>query len=182
MTEPTTGGVANSEWLAEAVLSCRVLVGRYVVGFDDATCVVQRAGLPNHAAWCLGHCALTMHRVASILDGGTLPPGDFGVGALGSRNDGVYGVEGVAFGSEPTGDASVYPRVSRGVEIFNAACDRLAGAVRAAPEGALDAEVQWGGVVVPMRLLVVRMVFHNGFHTGQIADLRRGLGLGSIFG
>jgi hypothetical protein len=33
-----------------------------------------------------------------------------------------------------------------------------------------------------MSNLAVRMVFHTGTHAGQLADLRRALGLGSIFG
>jgi hypothetical protein len=28
---------------------------------------------------------------------------------------------------------------------------------------------------------VARMVFHNGFHTGQIADMRRALGFKGVF-
>jgi hypothetical protein len=32
-----------------------------------------------------------------------------------------------------------------------------------------------------MYTLASRMVFHNGTHCGQVADLRRALGIGSIF-
>jgi hypothetical protein len=34
---------------------------------------------------------------------------------------------------------------------------------------------------MPVWALVSRMTFHNGFHTGQLADLRRALGFRSIF-
>lgn len=117
-----------------------------------------------------------------MLDGNDLPSCDLGPGVIGSRTDGIFGADGVAFGSQPTEDPSTYPSLSRCVEIYNRACERLASAIEAAAKGRLDAEVPWGQGVVSIRMLVVRMVFHNGFHTGQIADLRRGLGLGSIFG
>ena len=89
--------------------------------------------------------------------------------------------ESIAFGSKPTGDAAAYPSLARCTEIYNAACDRLAAAVRAAPESKLTESVKWGNGESPLWMLVLRMVFHNGFHTGQIADLRRALGFKSIF-
>jgi hypothetical protein len=40
---------------------------------------------------------------------------------------------------------------------------------------------QWGKSQVPLWSMASRMIFHNGTHCGQLADLRRALGLGSIF-
>ncbi len=37
-----------------------------------------------------------------------------------------------------------------------------------------------GKAEIPLSLMIPRMVFRNGMHTGQIADLRRALGFGSI--
>ena len=45
--------------LAEAIGSTRELLVRYLQGFDDANATAQAPGLPNHAAWTLGHLALT---------------------------------------------------------------------------------------------------------------------------
>jgi uncharacterized protein YbjT (DUF2867 family) len=59
--------------LADAVETSRVLLARYFPGFTDANRTSQAPGLPNHFAWCLGHLALTMHRVAGMIDGGPLP-------------------------------------------------------------------------------------------------------------
>lgn len=171
--------------LADAVGSCKQLMGRYLVGFTDANHTRQAPGLPNHVAWSLGHCAMTMHRVAEKLDGRPFPPADFHVGTAPPSEAGKpptrFGTELVAFGSKPQDAPPEYPSFSRCVEIYEAACDRLAEAVRAAADDKLDSTVDWGAGQSPMRLLITRMVFHNGMHTGQIADLRRSLGMGSIF-
>jgi hypothetical protein len=87
----------------------------------------------------------------------------------------------VCFGSTPVTDARVYPTAARCVEIFEAAIARVAGAIRGCDEGRLDGMVKWGARESVLWTLAVRMVFHNGTHCGQLADLRRALGMGSIF-
>jgi hypothetical protein len=173
--------------LADAVESCIFLAGRYLAGFDDSTHTRQAPGLPNHVAWSLGHLALTMHRTAARLTNpdataltSALHDTEFIAGA--SAGDARrYGTESISFGSTPVDDPARYPSLARCTEIFNAACIRLATAVREAPDSALDAPTKWGGGEIPVHALVGRMVFHNGAHTGQIADLRRALGFKSIF-
>jgi len=167
--------------LAEAIRSNKTLIGRYLKGFSDANHTKQAAGLPNHVAWNLGHIALTMHRVAERLDGQGLPVSEFVSGAAGNAQR--FASESVAFGSMPTGDSTAYPAYARCVAIFEGACERLASAVSQASDAQLAAETPWGapGMTMPMHLLVARMSFHNGMHCGQIADLRRALGMGSIF-
>lgn len=166
------------EVVASAVELSKVQMARYLAGFDDATSVKQAVNLPNHARWCLGHCAMTMHRVAQKLDGKAAPESDF---ASEVGRAGTFHTESVAFGSKPADDDRDYPGLARCVEIYNAACDRLAAAVRGASESKLAEQVDWMTFKMPLYMLVVRMCFHNGFHTGQIADLRRALGFKSIF-
>jgi hypothetical protein len=159
-------------------------MARYLAGFDDTNHTRQLPGLPNHVAWNLGHCALTMHRVAERLDGRSLPERDF---VTGGRKDGGgdaqrFSVESVAFGSTPSASGREYPTMTRCREIYESACDRLSEAVRLAPESKLDEMTPWGaGQTMPLYLLALRMMFHNGDHLGQIVDLRRGLGFTSIF-
>lgn len=173
----------RGELLAESVLSCKLLLARYLAGFNDVTHVRRTPDLPNHVAWCLGHLALTMHRVAEKLDGQGVPATDFvtGTGTQGSRDKGYFDTEAVSFGSRPEERHDRFPRLERATEIYNHACDRLAAAVRAAPDAKLDEVVTWGQTSAPMWSLIIRMIFHNGFHTGQIADLRRALSFKSIF-
>jgi hypothetical protein len=164
--------------IAEAVELSKAQMARYLVGFDDATSVRQAENLPNHARWCLGHCAMTMHRIAEKLDGRPPPQTDFA--ADGSRPD-RFNTDSVSFGSKPGDDDANYPPLARCVEIYNTACDRLAGAAGKASAEKLMEQVDWMTFKIPLYLLVIRMCFHNGFHTGQIADLRRALKFKSIF-
>ena len=164
---------------AEATLQSAMLLRRYLAGFDEGTKVAQAPGLPNHAAWSLGHLALTMHRVAERLDKRPMPETEFVPGQRGDEHH--FAIESVAFGSRPAAEAGAYPTWARCVAIFDSACERLASAWRGASEETLEQMTPWGNAAVPTWSLANRIVFHNGMHCGQIADLRRALGFGSIF-
>ena len=168
------------ELLGQSVLSCKDLLGRFLTGFDDDNRTYQAPHLPNHVIWCLGHCALMMNRAAERIDGQPLPETDFAAGMPPSGTPNAFNLESVNFGSKPSGDTGRYPTLARGRQIYAAACDRLAQAVRAADETALDQTASWGGSQITLWLLVARLVFHNGAHTGQILDMRRALNLGSV--
>jgi hypothetical protein len=161
--------------LAQSIASTKALMERYLAGFTDDTRAQVAPGLPNHAAWSLGHCALTMHRLAERVDGLPLPSADFGDGP------GKFVADAVAFGSAPAADADAFPSLERCVEVYRGACDRLAAAVRSGRDEQILQIVKWGSAEFPWWLLVSRMVFHNGFHTGQIADLRRAFRFKSVF-
>jgi hypothetical protein len=169
--------------LADSVLATKVLLARYLVGFDEESRIRQAPNLPNHVAWNLGHLALTMHRIAEKIDGRALPEADISAVPPSGSSPTAFFAESVAFGSRPQDDVAAYPTLERSVQIYNNACDRLAGAVRATTTEDLQRVVPWGatGMQAPLWSLVARMIFHNGFHTGQIADLRRALGFKSIF-
>jgi hypothetical protein len=163
--------------IAESILACKPLAARYFAGFDERTRVAQPPGLPNHLAWCLGHLAHTMHRVAEKFDGQQLPASDIAP----APTPGAFFVEDVCFGSAPTADPARYPSLARCIQIFDAACDRLGASVRALPDARLEEMHSWGKGQTTLREIASRMVFHNGVHIGQIADLRRALGFKSIF-
>ncbi len=168
--------------LAESVLASITLFDRYLSGFDDSSRIRTAPGLPNHPAWCLGHCAMTMHRAAERLGAEpVLPAGDFLVDA--ARGDAHrFGTESISFGSTPVDDPGAFPGLARCREIFHAAGDRLATTARAADHDTLARPTKFfGGMELPAWHAVPRAVFHNGMHCGQIADLRRALGLGSVF-
>ena len=181
--------MTSNELLAESVLMTKNLLARYLAGFDEASRTKQAAGLPNHVAWNLGHCAHTMHRIANMFlsdppsSAGALPESDFVTGD-GTKGDAQrFDTESVSFGSQPLDEPGMYPSLARSAQIYDAACDRLAAVIRGVPEAKLMQTVSWGasGVQATLWSMVMRMVFHNGFHTGQIADLRRALGFKSIF-
>jgi len=179
---PVTATTTRGDMLAAIVESNKELVTRFLPGFDDASALRQTPTLPNHVVWCLGHLALTMHRIAERLDARPLPAADFvaGTGVSGSRERGIFDTQSVSVGSTPRADAAIYPSLDRATQILRNACDRLAAACRTASDEALDAPQQWGAASLPLWLLVARAVFHNGIHTGQITDLRRAMGMESI--
>lgn len=192
--------MTRRDTIAEAILASRVLFHRYLVGFDDSNHTRQTAELPNHVAWCLGHCALTLHRGVERINREPLPESDFysppadliGKTAQPPRGGKVaasgtivaptrYDTETVAFQSIPTDNAALYPRFGRCVDIFDGACHRFAQVIRALPEEKLDTMIQWGQIQIPIWASGLRMAFHNGQHCGQISDLRRAMGMKSIF-
>ncbi len=89
---------------------------------------------------------------------------------------------GVCYGSTPIADVSLYPTIARAREIFESAADHLESVVRAASPEGLERPVQWGQEHYPWRMIIARVVFHNGTHTGEIVDIRRALGLAKVVG
>jgi hypothetical protein len=212
--------MTRRDTIAEAILASRTLFNRYLAGFDDSNHTKQGPHLPNHVAWCLGHCALTLHRGVERINHEPIPESDFysppadlagrtptpapppppppptpagtpspGSGARAIRAGSAghaaptrFDTETVSFGSTPMDNAQMYPRFERCAAIFDAACVRYAAVIRSLPEERLDAMIQWGQIQIPVWASGLRMAFHNGTHSGQVADLRRALGMKSIFG
>ena len=158
------------------------LVLRFFDGFDDSNRTAQPAGLPNHASWVLGHLALTMNRFAERYDGLPLPERDYLTGDGASGTPETYDTESVCFGSVPVDNPNIYPTVSRGIEVFQSAIDRLGGVVMGLSDDQLGEIQPWGRGEFPTEVLIARIMFHNGTHAGQIMDLRRALGLGRVIG
>ncbi len=175
---PNVKTMDAKEVLAGGVESIKMLTGRFLAGFDDGNRTAQAPMMPNHAAWTLGHVALYLNAIANDLDGKGMP----GEGYAKGGGEEVFDQEYIAFGSTPECDAGRYPPYARCVEILHKACDRLAAAVRGASDEALSRMVKFGPFDVPLYSMVTFMIFHCGFHTGQIADLRRGLGMDRVLG
>jgi len=172
--------MTSQDLLAESIISSRDLLARFVEGFDDANRTKQTRNLPGHVAWILGHCALTMHRVAEACDGRPLPESDFITGDGRAGGAARFDTESVCFDSTPVDEPNRYPTMARCRAIFESACDRLADSVRSASDDALARMMPWGSDAIPFWKMVLRIAFHNGAHTGQIIDLRRALGLGRV--
>ena len=172
--------------LESTVRATSPLFQQFLAGFDDENRTRQAPGLPNHVSWTLGHLAVTMQRCADVIAGfnepQTLPTSDWVHGDGTAGDPSRYDTESVCFGSTPVRDAGAYPRLRRAVEIFEASIDRLAGEVASATESSLSREVKWGSRVLEAGALVQRVIFHNGAHAGQIADLRRALGMPHVIG
>ena len=178
---PRTRGHALAGTLAAGM----PLFERFLVGFDDTNLTRQAPNLPNHAAWTMGHLALTTHRCADKLAGHSdpqpLPDADFR--APGSPPDPQrFDPESVAFASTPTPDPARYPCWEACRRAYEAGHHRLIAALRAAPDADLDRPVPWGSTTITGDELATRMLFHLGTHTGQIVDLRRALAMPRVVG
>lgn len=176
----------DARTLENAVRLSGPLLLRFLAGFDETNRTAQAPGLPNHAAWTLGHLALTMQRAADLVSGFSepqrLPTSDWVHGDGTAGDPSRFDTESVCFGSRPVNEPARYPRLSRAREIFEASLDRLAEEVGGASGSALEREVKWGKATLPTGDLVHRVVFHNGTHAGQLIDLRRALGLAPVLG
>ena len=172
--------MTRQEMLAEYVLSTKSFLVRFVAGFDDSTRTMQAENLPNHVAWSLGHCALTMNRAAERFDNKPLPETVFLMGDGTNGDPSRFDTESVCFDSTSTPDPSRYPTLQRATEIYEAACDRFAEAVRNTTDTKLDEMIDFYGSEIPLYTLIMRLCFHNGAHAGQIIDLRRALGMQRI--
>ncbi len=176
---------SRSETLANAIESALPLLERFLPGFDDANRTRQAPGIPNHAAWTLGHLALYARRAADLIAGHDdpqpLPETDFVTADARGGDARRYDTESICYGSTPTDEPAIYPAWDRSVEIHAAAQTRLISAVRAADDAALDRDIAWGRTPLNAEQLAVRMLFHLGTHTGQLVDLRRGLGIPALF-
>ncbi|MEQ8844907.1 MAG: DinB family protein [Phycisphaerales bacterium] len=172
----------RGDLLAHNIMNSQALFERFFVGFDDSNRTTQAPSLPNHLAWTLGHLALTAqrgaHRVLGHDDPQPLPEAAFVAADRGSTAH--FAIESVSFGSTPVDDPTAYPTLDSAVQIMHDAHESLAGALRGASDAALDRPTPWGDSSISVSDLALRMGFHIATHAGQITDLRRALGLGSI--
>ena len=166
MNETTEDVMSSAAMLADAIGSTEELLIRFLEGFDETNATAQLPGLPNHAAWTLGHLALTMHRASEQIAEATFPL--------------EWDPEPFAFGSSPSARRDDYAPLAEMVERYRRAFAQLLEAVRNAGDEGLDRAVSWGSGTIAARDLAARMVFHAGAHCGQLVDLRRGLGLGPV--
>lgn len=152
---------------------------RFLPGFDDSNRTTQAPHLPNHVAWHLGHCAMYMHVARRAMDLTPLPSHDFCDGE--PRTPNQFDTETVCFGSVPVDDPERYPPLNRCVEVLRASGENLAGVFERAETDILSRTTSWGSVAsLTFSDLGLRLAFHNSTHAGQIIDLRRALGFGSI--
>lgn len=170
----------DPETLVSAIRSSKPLLTRFFPGFDDSNHTAQAPGIPNHAAWTLGHLALYWYRGMQLLGGGDLPRSMFLTGDGTGGTPELFDTESICIGSDPVADPALFPTWARCLEVFDASIDHALDTVSSLTPAKLEAMVPWTTSEISGADLVVRMVFHNGAHSGQIIDLRRGLGLGRV--
>lgn len=138
-----------------------------VTDLSDDEMILQPPGVPNHAAWTIGHLVLSCQAIA----------GELGVAPwLPDEWESLFG-----YGSSPREVADTV-HVSRGILMtrFDDACDRLRSAMRGTDESRLreplpDPASQAIFATTADALLQL-VAAHTAYHAGQLAAWRRAIG------
>lgn len=136
---------------------------------DKAT--YQPSPTDNHAVWVLGHIAATDWWVASVLDiPGVNVPESYGK---------LFGG-----GSKPTSDAKAYPSFAEARQVFEASRAAVLKWYESASPAELktDLSAKTNGFTSDPVDCLFKLSWHEGWHFGQFASVRKALGLPSKMG
>lgn len=162
--------VANSRVLVEQLLESLRFTAKYadsqLDGLPDEHALAQLPGANNHKAWTLGHQAISRAWFASSI-GGTLPK-------MPETYNALFGTA-----SKPSSDPALYPPLDELRANYRLAFEAMIRAVESLSDADLakPAHGDSGGFISTRLDAVLKAVWHEGWHGGQIATLRRGLGL-----
>lgn len=145
-----------------------VLVSRALDGLTDDELWQRPGDSSNPIYWLIGHMAWSRNALLRILGGALVP--------IPSAKLFERGVE--------VADRAAYPAVGEVVASFKA----VNAALKARMEAATDAELSAASprdFPIPdksVRGAVAFLAFHDAYHTGQVAYLRKWLGKGQLVG
>lgn len=137
-----------------------------VADLSDEEMVAQPPGVPNHAAWTIGHIIHSCQAIA----------GELGVAAwLAADWESRFG-----YGSSPTAVAAQYPSKAALAALLDDSSCRLRNALLALDDAALaqplpDAAMR---AMLPTKghAILQIVVAHTAYHAGQLAVWRRAIG------
>jgi hypothetical protein len=163
---PKRPSYAMSKRVVTLLRFARKMVTDAAAGIPDERACEQLPGASNHKLWTLGHLAVSNAWFESLLTGK--------MGDVPQAYNGLFGM-----GSKPTGDAAAYPPIAevRGYydSTLNSLCDAASKLDDEAIGGACAADS--GGFATDKLDGLLKAAWHEGWHLGQVATLRRGLGL-----
>ncbi len=138
-------------------------------GITDDKLTHQPSPTDNHALWVMGHLAATDGWIASTLN---IP----GVNVPEPVTKAYSG------GSKPSPKGN--PPVADVRKAFNEAHAAVVAWLREAPESALttDLKEKTGGFATDPIDAMLKLSWHEGWHMGQVANVRKALGLPSVLG
>lgn len=141
-----------------------------IADFPADKALYQSAKTDNHLLWTLGHLAMTNEWFETQLTGapGKLPE-SYGT---------LFGYQ-----TKPNVDASGYPRLDEVRQNFDASHQRLLSTFKSLGEDGLKQSLKEksGGFTSDPIDAMFKNAWHIGWHSGQIASLRKALSLKSIF-
>lgn len=137
---------------------------------DDHACA-QLPGAINHKLWTLGHLAHTNQWFACLIDGQPM--------TLPAEWEALFGM-----GSTPSADPAAYPPIADIRAALDASVDRLCAAIESMTAEDLSSPTAFDGAgFVHDRLdSALKAAWHKGWHLGQLAALRKALGIPPMLG
>jgi hypothetical protein len=164
MTEPLKSALS-------VLAFARQMSNMLLADFPAEKAAYQPSPTDNHVLWALGHLALTDKWVAGVLDipGVDVPEAYFS----------LFGA-----GSAPVGDAKAYPALADMKRVFESSRAALLKWYQSAPAEALKkdlSEKSHGFTTDPIDCLF-KLAWHEGWHFGQVANVRKALGLPNKLG
>jgi hypothetical protein len=137
---------------------------------EDKYCF-QTGPEDNHPLWVLGHIALTDAWIAST------------VGIQGIQVPETWNAV-CGQGSKPASDPKLYPSLADARKTFDSTRAAILNWTEGASEAQLSAPLKekTGGFAVDVADALYKLGWHEGWHFGQVATLRRALKLPPVFG
>ncbi len=172
---PTPGPLGSPKERAIAMLRfARGVLERTLADWPEDKHTAQGgAGCENHAIWTVGHVAVNLARYFA-------PPAAVEMPELPSNYETLFrGVH-----TPPTDDPSMYPPLREVKEWLDRVTEAFIAGIEAQSDDELATDVSesMGGFTTDRLQLVEQAAWHEGWHAGQLAALRRVLGLRPIFG
>lgn len=137
-------------------------MARSVDDVTDEEMVEQPPGVPNHAAWTLGHIIISCQGMATEL--GAMP-------WLPDNWESVFG-----YGSTPRSEEQGYPEKAQLQSLLADSATRLSDTVRGVGASVLGQQLPDEDFPTMGHLLLQVVVAHTAYHAGQLAVWRRAMG------
>ena len=133
-----------------------------VADLSDQQMIQQPKGLPNHAAWTLGHIIFSCQGMAIELGVKPWLPDDW---------ESHFG-----YGSTPHADLRLYPAKAELLSLLADSAERLVSTIRVLNPSDLQQSLVDEDLPTMSHLLWQVAVAHTAYHTGQLAVWRRAIG------
>lgn len=137
-----------------------------VEDLTDEEMVEQPPGVPNHAAWTLGHIIFSCQGMATELGAVPWLPEDW---------ESVFG-----YGSTPRSEGQPYPKKAELRTLLSNATTRLSDTLRNVEASVLERHFSEDDFPTMGHLLLQVVVAHTAYHAGQLAVWRRAMGKDSV--
>jgi hypothetical protein len=139
-------------------------------GFPEDKLCFQNCPADNHPLWVMGHLALTDQWIGGLAGVSVDVPARY--------------AEFFGQGTKPQGDARKYPPAAEVRQAFDDSRAALVRWLETAAEAMLAADLreQTGGFATDMLDAFLKLGWHEGWHFGQVATLRKSLSLPSAHG